>query len=158
MQIGSRNGRRKRGSVLLLALFFLFALFLMAIAFFRLLPTELHSAARSSRAVQAHYAADAGVREAVAWLQSQPAGVQVAPVDDFNDDNDVWSDNMVDGTWGYTASIQVTNAPIKVYTITGPSFRDGRPIREITAMVQNQSFAKMLFLSTPGAPVKPATL
>ncbi len=146
-----RKGRKQRGSVLLLALFFLFALFLMAIAFFRLLPTELHSAARSSRAVKAHYAADAGVREAVAWLQSQPAGVQTAPVDDFNDVNDVWSDNMIDETWGYTTSIEVTNAPIKVYTITGTSFRDGRPVREITAMVQNQSFAKYaLFIDTWG--------
>ncbi|MCB0359888.1 MAG: hypothetical protein KDD44_09635, partial [Bdellovibrionales bacterium] len=54
--------RRKRGSILLLALFFMFTLFLLAVAFFKLLPTELQSAARSSRDVKAHYVADGGVK------------------------------------------------------------------------------------------------
>jgi Tfp pilus assembly protein PilX len=57
--------KRSRGSILLLSIFFLIILFSLAVTFFRVIPAEFHSATQARRMVQAQYAADAGVREAV---------------------------------------------------------------------------------------------
>ncbi|MGE0494129.1 MAG: hypothetical protein AB7S38_33270 [Vulcanimicrobiota bacterium] len=133
---------QKRGSVLLLALFFLFALFLMAVAFFRLLPTELHSAARSSRETKAHYAADAGARDAVGWLKTKPVAVPNADIDAYNTLHSDPANGPIDGYWSYTCQIESIDPTRGIYGILATAMYNGRPARELRAVVQNQSFAK----------------
>lgn len=60
--------KERRGSALLLAIFFLMLLFLIALALFQVIPSEMHSAGRSRQDLQAHYACSTGVKHAVAWL------------------------------------------------------------------------------------------
>lgn len=145
---GRRTGRR--GSILLLSLFFMFVLFLMAVAFFRLLPTELHSAARSSQTIKAHYACDAGLREAVAWLRTQNRAIPESVLDsDFNDLNSAADDNPLDGQWSYTVNIEPNNPLLGIYDIVSVGLFRGRPLRELRATVQNETFARYaMFIDT----------
>ncbi|MEW6283884.1 MAG: hypothetical protein AB1758_35050, partial [Candidatus Eremiobacterota bacterium] len=53
-----------------MSIFFLMLLFLIALALFRVIPVELHSAGRSRQDLQAHYACSAGIQHAVGWLGS----------------------------------------------------------------------------------------
>ncbi len=62
--------REQRGSALLLAIFFLMLLFLLALALFRVVPSEMHSAGRSRQDLQAHYACSLGTKHAVKWLSA----------------------------------------------------------------------------------------
>ncbi len=62
--------KEQRGSALLLAIFFLMLLFLLALALFRVVPTEMHSAGRSRQDLQAHYACSFGTKHAVTWLSA----------------------------------------------------------------------------------------
>ncbi|MGE0491674.1 MAG: hypothetical protein AB7S38_20850 [Vulcanimicrobiota bacterium] len=61
----------RRGSILVLALFLMITLFYVGVTFHRLLPTELHAANRLVKDSQAYYAADAGARHAIAFLESE---------------------------------------------------------------------------------------
>ncbi|MGE0494130.1 MAG: hypothetical protein AB7S38_33275 [Vulcanimicrobiota bacterium] len=128
--------------MLLLALFFLFALFLMAVAFFRLLPTELHSAARSSTNAKAHYACDAGARDAVAWLKTKPTAVPNAEVAAYNGLHSDPANGNIDGRWAYTCAVETVDPNRGIYNILSTAIYNGRPIRELRCTVQNQSFAK----------------
>ena len=138
------KGAKRRGSALLLALFFMFALFLMSVAFFRLLPTELHSAARSSKSMKGHYAADAGVREAVEWLKNQGDFVAQASIDTYNGAHNSTITDVANG-WGYKTNITVENAQLAIYTIVSTSTWNGNDYREIRATVQNRSFAQYAY-------------
>ncbi|MCA9790296.1 MAG: hypothetical protein KC910_00815, partial [Candidatus Eremiobacteraeota bacterium] len=53
----------------MLALFLMITLFYIGVTFHRLLPTELHAANRMIKDSQAYYAADAGARHAIAFLE-----------------------------------------------------------------------------------------
>ncbi|MCB0361058.1 MAG: hypothetical protein KDD44_15530, partial [Bdellovibrionales bacterium] len=121
--------RGKRGSILLLALFFMFTLFLLAVAFFKLLPTELQSAARSSRDVKAHYVADGGVKNAVSWLKGQVGTITQAELDaNYNDTYDNGTPLVVDGHWSYTCRIDVNTTGSGLFDIVSQAWYHGRPI------------------------------
>lgn len=135
--------RRKRGSILLLALFFMFTLFLLAVAFFKLLPTELQSAARSSRDVKAHYVADGGVKNAASWLKGQVGTITQDDLDDnYNDTYDSGTPIVLDGHWSYTCRIDVNPTGSGLYDIVCQAYYHGRPIREVRCSVQQDTFAK----------------
>ena len=61
----------RRGSILVLAIFFLFVVQLLAFAFVGLLPVELLSAGRTRLDVGASLAAEAGVQYTVAWMEEE---------------------------------------------------------------------------------------
>jgi hypothetical protein len=158
--------KRPRGSVILLAIFFLIILFSLSVSFFKIIPAEFHSAAQAQRLTQAHYAADAGVRKAVAWLENQTV-VTDTMMSTFTTDNGCnpsldWDDagyfgtppatNFVDQDWSFTVRISANNASNLLYDVVSTAFFRGREIRSIRSTVQNESFSKYaLFYDTWGA-------
>jgi hypothetical protein len=152
MSTNPRRKKRPRGSILLLAIFFLIVLFSLAVTFFRIIPAEFHSASQARRAVQAQYAADAGVREAVAWLKSQ-SSVDDTKLDDFstNHDDNTVSTQKVDDDWSYTVAIQTSYPIRKIYDVVSTAYYRDRAVSEIRTTVRNETFAKYaLFYDTWG--------
>lgn len=145
-----RSKRRMRGSVLLLAIFFLIVLFSLSVAFFKIIPAEYHSANQARRLIQAQYAADAGVRKARAWLEQQTIATDamMATFSSANSDPDLAA-NKIDDNWSFTVALEPSSASNLLYNVVSTSYFNGRAIREIRATVQNESFAKYaLFYDT----------
>lgn len=63
--------RRPRGTVLLLALFFMLVATFLAHAFLVIVPTQMNAATRQGTEEQASLVCDAGVQEMLAWLQGE---------------------------------------------------------------------------------------
>ncbi|MBS2040704.1 hypothetical protein JST97_37300 [bacterium] len=63
----------RRGSILILAIFFLFVVELLAFAFVNLIPTEMNSAGRTRLSVAGRLVAEAGLEYAVAWMENELA-------------------------------------------------------------------------------------
>lgn len=166
---GHRSRKGARGSILLLAIFFLIVLFSLSAAFFRIIPAEYHSAANSRRHIQATYAADAGVRNAVTWLKAtwdknKTHVISAADIAAFNTQHlgseypaGVGSDwpvlakndtrlqaHKVDENWSYLTHIRMNdnNFFLRVYEIESASYFNGRPVTVVKSTVQNESFAR----------------
>lgn len=166
----NRRGRRsRRGSILLLAIFFLIVLFSLSVAFFRIIPAEFHSASHSRRGVQANYAADAGVRNAVAWLHNQPSHIiPESSINDYNTNNfgsasadfDVndWPTldaddakldaHRLDEAWSFLSRIRLDDTDYfrRIYVIESAAYFYGRPVSVTKTTVQNESFAKFALM------------
>lgn len=148
-----RKKKRSRGSILLLSIFFLIILFSLAVTFFRVIPAEFHSSTQARRMVQAQYAGDAGVREAVGWLKAQNVvdDNALTAFTNAHDDNTVAA-QKVDDDWSYTVSIEVNDPILKVYDVVSIAYYQDKPVREIRTTVKNETFAKYaLFYDTWGS-------
>ncbi|NDD31057.1 MAG: hypothetical protein EB084_22610, partial [Proteobacteria bacterium] len=147
-----------RGSAILLALFFLTALFLLAQAFQRLLPVELNAALIHQTDTSAYFAADAGVQDAIAYIENQLAnGREVAsPL------TRPWAGL---GAFSYQTTITADaqtppngSSPLRVFTLVSDACRSSdssrRPVRRITASIAQQSFARFGYFAdkTNGIP------
>lgn len=64
-----RGRKRPRGSVLFLTLLFLVLINLFAVAFWKLVPVEMHNAKRQQQETEAYFASDAGIIDSLAFLQ-----------------------------------------------------------------------------------------
>lgn len=138
-----RSWTRKRGSILLLALFFMFTLFLMSVAFFKLLPVELHSASRSSRDMKAHYVANGAVNNAIEWLGLQAGVMDQSMLDsNYNTTYNPSAPITIDGDWAWTTRIDVNPTGGGLYDITSRAYWRSKPYREVRATVQQDTFAK----------------
>jgi hypothetical protein len=152
--------RKERGSILLLAFFFLIVLFALAVAFFRIIPAEYHSASQARRGVQAHFAGDAGIRKGVAWLTAQPSHfIPNSDIEAFNAanfvdgdtlprDNAILVQNQVDENWSFTSRINLDESDFfrRIYVIETFAYFNGRKTRMTKSTVQNESFAKYALL------------
>ena len=78
--------RKDRGSILILASLFTFLTLLLAFTLFKVLPVEYNAAQKSRIDIAGHYAIDAGVKDAVAWIESRPQGTEIneAALAEFN--------------------------------------------------------------------------
>ena len=146
LNLGKRKSKR-RGSILLLAIFFLIVLFSLSVTFFRIIPAEFHSATQARREVQAQFAADAGIRRGVDWLEAHNTAIVTQDeLDTFNAANDDGNlaTNKVDDDWSYATELSV--APdgfyLRTFTVTSRAYFHGREIRTAISTVQNESFAK----------------
>ncbi len=134
--------------MLLLAIFLLLILFTLAVAFYRIIPSEFHSASKSREHVQAQYAADAGVRKGVQWLKGFSDSIPIAEIAAFNTLNSSANlgfnqeANFVGENWSYAVEITLRNGLMRVYDIRSTAYLRGIPKREALATVQNQTFAK----------------
>lgn len=145
----SRNGRR--GQVLLLTAFFVFVLFTLAFAYFKLVPGELNSALRSRQAVAGEVATQAGFRDALAWLKAQPASdvLPQARLDaDYNQAYET-APAALNSHWSYRVKITARPDSPYLYDVTSVALFDGRVARESLATVTRSSFARYaLFIDT----------
>ncbi len=145
--------RRPRGSILMLSIFLLIALFALASAFLNLLPTESRAAIRSERLAMGGLAADAGITDALAWLR-----YQLAPKDGSASReplaNSVYPSLaertiVLGGGWSYRWSLIAdsetypngTNT-VRGYTIVSRGYLNGVAQREARAQVIQESLSQ----------------
>ena len=147
-----KQGKRK-GSILLLALLFMFLLQLLAFAFATMIPVEARAALKSEQDTIGSLVADAGVTEALAWLRVQiappdgsaskePMHATVYPSQSFRTTN-------MGNNWSYRWELipdsetypNGTNN-IRAYTIVSRAYRDGRVKREARVQVIQESLSR----------------
>ncbi len=169
MAIDKRGRRGKRGSILLLSIFFLIVLLSLSVVFFKIIPAEYHSANHSRRSIQATYAADSGGRHAVSWLKyrwaknrpsfiiSQEEAEQYnvdnfgSHEDDFTNEWPAGSDvdqsildaHKVDEAWSFLSRIRIDDTDFfdRIYTIETCAYHYKKPVKVAKLVVQNKSFA-----------------
>jgi hypothetical protein len=156
MMLSTRK-KEVRGQVLLMTAFFIFVLFALALAFFKLVPYELNSALRTKQMVNAQVIADSGIREARVWLQRQdPARVLNDAVleDEFNRttrDNPIAMGNTWDegasaedviGDWTYTVTLVRNPTNPFAFDAVSTCFFDEEPMRQVRATLARQNFSR----------------
>lgn len=162
--IKSRFKRRKnkKGSVLFLTLLFLVLINLFAVAFWKLVPVEMHSAKRHYLETQAYFASDAGIVDTLAFLEDLASQ---GNMDNYIDSNGVvndeghrvirrtgtmgewnWQCDVVPGPETYGNSDFTTPNPLRVFKLESMATRDGissdsHRYREVSAWIKQRSFA-----------------
>lgn len=145
--------RAERGSVLVLAIFFMVILFITASAFLVLLPMENRAAMRSERQTSGALVADAGVTEAMAWLRNQLAppdgSASREPMNPSVYPSQANRTRDVGGGWTYRWELVADpetypngSNPIRAYTIVSKSYLRGKAMREARAEVIQESLSQ----------------
>ena len=157
MKLTTRKDNKRRGQVLIMTAFFIFVLFTLALAFFKLVPMELNSALRTRQTVQAQMIADSGVREARVWLQRQDPGRVLTDAvleDEFNRttrDNPIPLGNTFNpdaddaarrGDWSYTVSLTRNTTNPFAYDAVSTCYFDGKPMRQVRATLARENFSR----------------
>lgn len=145
--------QRRRGSALLLAIFFMTTIGLLAVAYIRLIPSELFAARRTNFDIQGYYAADAGLVQALAWLE-EAINQGHEPLNSAQAGSYPTSGSIPGTEWTYTISItgdaqtypnsDPTVTP-RFYKIVTTSVLLGRVQRTLTSWVAQDTFAKYNF-------------
>lgn len=156
--------RKTRGQILILTAFFVFLMLTLAISFFKIIPAELNSALRSRQSVAAQVCTESGFKDAIAWLESQPA-VDVLPQSRLDADyNASYQDapRLLTGDWAYSVRITARPESPFLYDVVSQALFDGEIARESLATVSRSNFARyalfidrwrrdMIYAMTPGA-------
>lgn len=166
MKLTSRLTRRNRGSILFLTLLFLVLINLFAVAFWKLVPVEMNSAKRHQVETEAYFASDAGVTDAIAFLESRTAA---GNIDNYIQDNGTtgdpeypgykvlvrtgtingwnWEAKIVPGPETYGHKVPSNPNPIRVFKVQAVATRkgfsdDSQKYRKVSAWIKQKSFAK----------------
>ena len=148
-----KNTRYKRGSILVMSIFFMLILFVTASAFLVLLPVENRAALRTEQIAQGGLVADAGVNDALAWLREQldPADGSASREPMANGVYPSEAQRTVDMGNGWVYRWELTpdaetfpngSNTIRAYTIVSKAFRDGVIFREARAEVIQDTLSK----------------
>jgi hypothetical protein len=153
--------RNKRGSVLFLTLLFLVLINLFAVAYWKLVPVELHSAKRHQMETEAYFASDAGVVDCLGFLEDVAAD---GNLDNFFNNNGVvngdghlvlsrsgdingwtWEAEIIPGPETFGHNDTTVPNPKRVYKIEAVAKRPGitgnsQQYRKITTWVKQKSF------------------
>ena len=151
----------RKGSVLFLTLMFMVLINLFAVAFWKLVPVELHSAKRHQLETEAYFASDAGVAESIGFIEYIAAQ---GNMDNYFNNNGVinedghlvlkrsgqmgtwtWETEVIPGPETFGNNGGLTPNPIRVYQIKSIAKRPGmaggkEQYREIHAWVRQRSF------------------
>lgn len=144
-----RGDGQQRGSILVLTLFFMVVLSFFAIAFWKLIPVELHQANRHKMDTAAYYAADNGVSDTILWLAQRTAQGNIDP--EFDDgaitrsgtlDGWTWEAQIIPGpeTWG-APGVTASN-PIRCYRIDCVASLGNQKYRKVSVWAMQRSFAE----------------
>lgn len=155
--------RTNRGSILFLTLLFLVLINLFAVAFWKLVPVEMNSARRHLIETEAYFASDAGVTDAIAFLEKRTA---LGNIDNYINSNGVtdsegnktlvrtgkingwnWEARIVPGPETYGHKDYNSPNPIRVFKVEAVARKDGfstnsQQYRKVSAWVRQKSFAK----------------
>ena len=158
------SGRtKKRGSILFLTLLFMVLINLFAVAFWKLVPVEMNSAKRHQLETEAYFASDAGVTDAIAFLEAKTAA---GNIDNYLAGNGVvdsegntiltrtgtingwkWDAKIIPGPETYGNKDFVSPNPIRVFKVEAVAKRDGfstdsQQYRKVSTWIKQKSFAK----------------
>lgn len=131
---------RRRGSVLVLAVFFMIATSFIAYAFLILIPGEMVGARRYQRDAQASQVANAGVQDALLWMESE--------VDAGRDPVGEFAHEMLPG-WEYAVTVSGPlggGEELPVYRVVSEARENGDLRRRATAIVQREGFGDFVRL------------
>jgi hypothetical protein len=131
---------KNRGSILILASLFTFLTLLLAFTLFKVLPVEYNAAKKSRIDISGHYALDAGVKDAVAWIETRPTGTVFTQefLDEYNSAFGVETDLV--NNWTYTTNIELLG--IGHFGVTSQAFFRERKVREVKAQIIREGFAQ----------------
>ena len=138
-----KDRQKRSGQILILTAFFVFLLFTLALSFFKLVPVELNSALRAKHAVLGRVAAESGIQEARAWLESQPQQVVLTQQDLDNKFNSEAATEpiVLDGDWTYQVNITLNPNASFTFDVVSVAFFDGNPVRESRATIARENFS-----------------
>lgn len=132
--------RKDRGSILILASLFTFLTLLLAFTLFKVLPVEYNAAQKSRIDIAGHYAIDAGVKDAVAWIESRPQGTEIneTALAEFN--AAFGGVNELVNNWTYSVNIELIE--VGHYGVTSEAFFRGEKVREAKVQLIREGFAQ----------------
>ncbi|MCA9795909.1 MAG: hypothetical protein KC910_29075, partial [Candidatus Eremiobacteraeota bacterium] len=144
---------KRQGSILMLAIIYLFLLQILAVAFVRILPVESRAALRSEESVTASLVAEAGVTEALAWLRAQlqpPDGsASREPLHPSVYPSSNQRTAAMGPAWSYGWSLVADaetypngSVPIRGYTVVARAYHHGVVCREARAQVIQEALTK----------------
>lgn len=116
----------RRGSILILALFFMVIMAMLATAMIALMPTELRSAVGEHQQTRGSYAAEAGIIQAAKLIRSGTALTDLPG-----------TTGTLDAHWSW-AIINVEQLPGDSIRITTEGRKDGRAKRQVVAILENE--------------------
>lgn len=116
----------KRGSAIILALFFLVLLALLGFAFMQLLPVELNAAMREKELIQGGYAADAAIVTFAQTLEETGTPLAVGATGTLNND------------WSWEVLAVDTSLGSNTYRVTVEGQLRGMPRRRVMAILDHQ--------------------
>ncbi|MFA7481701.1 MAG: hypothetical protein WC314_14430 [Vulcanimicrobiota bacterium] len=160
-QISAGRRRRPRGSILFLTLLFLVLINLFAVAFWKLVPMEMHSARKQMLETEAYFASDAGVVDTLAFLEDATSrgnlDVLVNAEGEINADGHRvlhrtgeingwdWHCDVIPGPETFGHKGFTTANPLRTYKLEAMATRpgisgDSHHYRKVTAWVKQRSF------------------
>lgn len=149
IKAGWKSQKSQRGSILVLTLFFMILISFFAIAFWRLIPVELHQANRHKLDTAAYYAADNGVADTMLWLAERTRQGNIDPV--FNNgaitrtgtlDGWTWTVRVVPGPETFGSPGVTSPNPIRCYRLESVASLGNRKYRKVTVWSLQRSFAE----------------
>lgn len=134
--------RKNRGSILILASLFTFLTLLLAFTLFKVLPVEYNAAQKSRVDISGHYALDAGVKDAIAWIESRPQGTYFNQdlLDDEYNNTSLGEETQLVNNWSYKTNIELLG--IGHFGITSEAFYRGEKVREVKAQIIREGFSQ----------------
>lgn len=143
--------RRSAGSAMLLSIFFLIVLFFLALSLLKLLPVELNATQRQMFNLEAYYAADAGITEAMAWLEKR-LSLEQEPSLSFTVSTGANAHHEMNGTlgeWKWVVDIRPDpetpprgTSSVRIYRITATAKLFDTVYRKVIVDAGQESFAK----------------
>jgi len=132
--------RRKRGSILIIASLFTFLTLLAAFTLFKVLPMEFNAAKKARVDLTAHYTLDAGLKDALAWIELQPPNV-------FLTDDQLAEYNSTFGSRGEFTSdweneVRIERIERGHYGIVSTAYFRDQKVREARAQVVREGFER----------------
>ena len=141
--------RINRGSILIMAIFFMLILFITASAFLVLLPVESRAARHSEELAQASLTTDAGVNEAMNWLRDTLAPPSEEPMAAGVYPSEANRTRAIGNGWTYRWELIADSQTypngsnqLRAYTIVSKAFKNGKIVREARAEVMQDSLSK----------------
>jgi hypothetical protein len=135
------NTRQKnRGSILILASLFTFLCLLLAFTLFKILPVEYNAAQKSRIDIAGHYALDAGVKDAILWIETRPRGTVFTQqlLNDYN--STLGAERELVNNWTYTTNIELLG--VGHFGITSQALYRNEKVREVKAQIIREGFSQ----------------
>lgn len=117
MKLTTKNRRRSRGVVIIIAMFFLMVLALLGSALIQLVPSEMFAAGRDRTDTAAHYASTSALKTASLWITAvqSPGAAKAGNTTSYDPYN--LGDNWNDGTVATYGSLSYNRAAFDPFSV-----------------------------------------
>lgn len=150
----SRSRQERQGVALLMAIMFLAALFSLSLLLLAVLPLEMRATGRQKMETEAFYAAEAGVLQALAWMETRAAKGHPA-IPSGSDKYDLTGSVA---NWNWKAEIGAV--PVNpsnpddtrpAYTVRSTAFLGGTRYRSVSVALCQESMSRFAWFEESGS-------